>query len=207
MSYQPLFLGLGTAVVGTSSSNNRLRGETANLRVGTAIKFTVEGNNMLFGGVVANTVYYIKEIIDAEYFTVSATLNGLALELVDGTGFMLVRPTQRESIPTSLAKIDTMIKSVYDNGIGIEPGIASVSADTTPSLGGDLNLDNNDIVGNGNIDISGVVTASKFRLPSLTVEQRNSILDWQNGDLIYNLTVNKIQGYQNSTWINMDGTV
>ena len=100
-----------------------------------------------------------------------------------------------------------MIKSIYDNGIGIEPGIASVSADATPSLGGDLNLDNNNIVGNGNIDIVGVVTASKFRLPSLTVEQRNAILDWQNGDLIYNLTINKIQGYQNSTWINIDGTV
>ena len=120
MSYQPLFLGLGTAVVGTDSSNNRLRGETTDLRVGTAIKFAVEGNNLLFGGVIANTVYYIKEIIDAEYFTVSATLNGPELELVDGTGFMLVRPIQRESIPTSLAKIDTMIKSIYDNGIGIE---------------------------------------------------------------------------------------
>jgi len=206
MSYQPLFLGLGTAVFGTDSSNNRLRGETANLRVGQLIKFTVEGNNLLFGGVVANTVYYVKEIIDSEYFTVSATPNGPALDLIDGAGFMLVRPTQKEVTAESLRKLDTMVKEIYDSGIGLDVGIQSVSEDTTPSLGGNLDLNSKDITGAGNIDITGVVTASKFRLPSLTVEERNAILDWQNGDLIYNLTTNKIQGYQSSTWINMDGT-
>ena len=207
MSYQPLFLGLGTAVISTDSNNNRLRGETANLRLGQAVKFVVEGNNLLFGGVVANTVYYVKEIIDSEYFTVSAILDGNVLELTDGQGFMLVRTIQQESVSESLRKVDVMVKEIYESGIGLEVGIASVSADTSPSLGGDLNLNNNTITGDGDIAINGIVTANKFRLPSLTVEERNAILDWQNGDMIYNLTTNKIQGYQNSTWINLDGTV
>jgi nucleoside permease NupC len=60
MSYQPLFLGLGTAVFRTNTDTNILEGETADLRVGQLVKFTTEGNNFIFGGVVANTVYYIK---------------------------------------------------------------------------------------------------------------------------------------------------
>jgi hypothetical protein len=206
MSYQPLFLGLGTAVTGTDSNNNRLRGDTSNLRQGQPVRFVVEGNNMLFGGVVANTFYYIKEIIDSEFFTVSAALDGDVLELLDGEGFMLVRTIQKELAPESLRKIDVMLEEIYAAGIGVQVGIQSVSEDSEPSLGADLDLNSNNIVGVGNIDINGIVTADKFRLPSLTVEERNAILDWQNGDMIYNLTTNKIQGYQNSSWINMDGT-
>lgn len=161
MSYQPLFLGLGTAVISTDSNNNRLRGETADLRLGQAVKFVVEGNNLLFGGVVANTVYYIKEIIDSEYFTVSATLEGDVLELTDGEGFMLVRSIQQESIPESLRKVDSMLEEVYLTGIaGDGVGILSVAEDTNPRLGGDLDLNDSNIGGAGNISISGSINAT-----------------------------------------------
>ena len=120
---------------------------------------------------------------------------------------MLVRSVQKELTAESLRKVDAMLEEIYAAGIGVQVGIQSVADDTAPSLGGNLDLNSKNITGAGNIDITGIVTANKFRLPSLTVAQRNAILDWQNGDLIYNLTINKIQGYQNSTWINMDGTV
>lgn len=47
------------------------------------------------------------------------------------------------------------------------------------------------------------VTGSPFRLPSFTTTQRNALVP-SNGDLIYNSTANKIQGYQNGAWINID---
>jgi len=37
-----------------------------------------------------------------------------------------------------------------------------ISVDTTPQLGGDLDLNSNDITGTGNIDITGIITATSF---------------------------------------------
>lgn len=50
------------------------------------------------------------------------------------------------------------------------------------------------------------VTQSPFRLASFTTAERDG-LTAANGDLIYNTTDNKLQGYQNGSWINLDGTV
>lgn len=51
---------------------------------------------------------------------------------------------------------------------------------------------------------SGVTSLSgSLRLANFTTTQRNSLTP-SNGDLIYNTTVNKIQGYQNGSWINLD---
>jgi hypothetical protein len=50
------------------------------------------------------------------------------------------------------------------------------------------------------------VTQSPFKLANLTEAQRDA-LTAENGDMIYNTTSNKLQGYQNGSWINLDGTV
>lgn len=161
MSYQPLFLGLGTAVFRTNTDTNILEGETADLRVGQLIKFTSEGNGFIFGGVVANTVYYIKEIINSNEFKVSASLNGVELELTNGEGFMLLRPIQREQNTESLRKVDSMLKEIYTSGFSEDNvGILSVAEDTSPSLGGNLSLEGNDIVGTGDINITGTISAT-----------------------------------------------
>jgi hypothetical protein len=125
------------------------------------VRFVVEGNNMIFGGVIANTVYYIKDIIDDEFFTVSTTLNGDVLELTDGEGFMLVRTIQKELPTESLRKVDSMFKEIYTSGFGQgETGILSVEEDTSPSLGGNLNLNSNEISGPGAINITGNINAT-----------------------------------------------
>ena len=111
MSYQPLLLGLGTAVVRTTANTNVLEGETANIRIGQPVVFRTEGtSSVIFGGVVANTVYYIKEIIDSNQFKISATLSGVDLELTNGQGFMLVRSVQKEAASESLRKVDEMLE-------------------------------------------------------------------------------------------------
>lgn len=48
-----------------------------------------------------------------------------------------------------------------------------------------------------------LISSGTLRLANLTTTQRNALTP-QNGDLIYNTTDNKLQGYQNSAWINLD---
>lgn len=49
------------------------------------------------------------------------------------------------------------------------------------------------------------VSGSPFRLPNLTTVERDDFTA-SNGDLIYNTTIDKLQGYQDGSWINIDGT-
>ena len=46
------------------------------------------------------------------------------------------------------------------------------------------------------------VTSSVLRLASFTTAERDTLAA-QNGDLIYNTTLNKFQGYENGAWVNL----
>ena len=50
---------------------------------------------------------------------------------------------------------------------------------------------------------SVIVQTGGFRLPNMDTTARNAMTA-ANGEMIYNTTVNKIQGYQNGAWINID---
>jgi hypothetical protein len=47
-----------------------------------------------------------------------------------------------------------------------------------------------------------VVTSSSLRMASFTTTERNALAA-QNGDIIYNTTDNKFQGYENGAWANL----
>ena len=47
-----------------------------------------------------------------------------------------------------------------------------------------------------------VITGSPFKLPTFTTTARDA-LTAQNGYVIYNTTTNKIQGYQNGSWVDL----
>ena len=49
------------------------------------------------------------------------------------------------------------------------------------------------------------INSSPLKLCSYTTTERDALVA-ENGDLIYNTTDNKLQGYQEDTWINIDGT-
>jgi hypothetical protein len=83
-------------------------------------------------------------------------------------------------------------------------------------LEGNVNINGN-LIGNGagtptlssatNLDLSAnvavrVTGGATFRLPSLTTAQIANLIA-TNGDLIYNTTVNKIQGFENGAWGNL----
>jgi hypothetical protein len=58
-----------------------------------------------------------------------------------------------------------------------------------------------------NLDLSAVaavrvVGGGTFRLPSLNSTQRAALTP-ANGDMIYNNTINKFQGYENGAWANI----
>lgn len=59
---------------------------------------------------------------------------------------------------------------------GIAPGIASVSADSTPSLGGNLDLNSNNITGTGNVDVTGNVTANSFIIDTGTSDWKAEVV-------------------------------
>lgn len=48
-----------------------------------------------------------------------------------------------------------------------------------------------------------IISTGTLRLANITTTQRNALTP-ENGDLIYNTTDNKLQGYQNGAWINID---
>jgi hypothetical protein len=47
-----------------------------------------------------------------------------------------------------------------------------------------------------------IISGAPMRLASFTTTQRNALAA-NNGDVIYNTTDNKFQGYQNGTWVNL----
>lgn len=51
-----------------------------------------------------------------------------------------------------------------------------------------------------------VVTGSPFRLPGFSTTARNA-LTAGNGDLIYNTSTGRIQGYQNGAWVDLAPTI
>lgn len=112
----------------------------------------------------------------------------------------------------------TTIDSTDSSGIVIVPAV-TLNSDLT--VENDLNVSQSiyakefhstgvgtpELYSETNIDLTAGtvvnVTSSPLRLARFTTTQRNALVP-QNGDLIYNTTVNKFQGYQDGAWINLD---
>jgi hypothetical protein len=107
--------------------------------------------------------------------------------------------------------------------IGQNSGAVTATNDFSISATGNINLNSSNITttsntftlqGNGvptlfsdsvlsiNATTGVYITASPLRLASLTTTQRNAFAA-ANGDLIYNITTNKFQGYENGAWVNL----
>ena len=123
------------SIAGSSESTTR----SVNRYVATA-------DQTLFpsSGTVPYTVGYIDVFLngtklDSTEFTAT---NGTTITLVTG------------------ATADDVVELIAFNNVDLSGG--TVINDTTPQLGGDLDINSNDITGTGNINLTGVVTASSF---------------------------------------------
>lgn len=99
--------------------------------------------------------------------------------------------------------------------------------DASPELGGNLDALNNDILNVGTITATSfsssatgapsltsastitldapdgvIVQNGPFRLPSFTTNDKNSLVA-VNGDMVYDITLNKAQVYENGAWVNL----
>lgn len=52
-------------------------------------------------------------------------------------------------------------------------------------------------------NLQGYLTQFGMLAPQVTTDQRNSIQSPINGQLIYNTTLNKFQGFESGAWVNL----
>lgn len=107
--------------------------------------------------------------------TTSAASSGGSLSYDNSTGTFTFRPANISNL-VALTDLSVTVNAAgtanlaYDNATGVftytPPDLSSLSADvvndTTPQLGGNLDLNTNDIVGAGDITITGTVSADSF---------------------------------------------
>ena len=100
---------------------------------------------------------------------------GVALDIATvGSGVI----TSRTELATQAADDDLLL--IYDTSTGglkkiTKANLSPVVSDTTPQLGGDLDLNSNDVIGTGDINITGSITASANLAGTLTTATQTNI--------------------------------
>ena len=95
-------------------------------------------------------------------------------------------------------QVDQRLGTITLDGFTVS---AEVISDTTPQLGGDLDLNSQDITGTGNINITGTATlnaTSSLTLPVGTVAQRPGTA--AAGMFRFNSDSNEFEGYNGTAW-------
>ena len=121
-----------------------------------------------------------------------------------GTGLSIVSSTGVTTVATASAsvlggvKIDDSTIKVNDEGqiyakVTGGTGTAGFSGTGTPTVSSASNLN---LTAAGRVQVTG----SPFKLWNVTTALRDAILAPSNGDMIYNTTTNKIQGYAAGSW-------
>lgn len=90
------------------------------------------------------------------------TATGTGVEVRDDGSLVGVAATINFGDNLTVSPISAGIVTVTGAAGGGGGGILNVSEDSTPELGGNLNLNNNNVTGSGNINIVGIITATEF---------------------------------------------
>ena len=91
-----------------------------------------------------------NSIVSASGANISITPDGAGVVIIDGLSYPTADGTNGQVLTTNGSGVLS-----FDTTSG---GISSVVADTTPQLGGNLDLNGNDITGTGNINNTGAIT-------------------------------------------------
>jgi len=97
--------------------------------------------------------------------------SGLTGVVAQGTGIVIQEEGSSVGTAGTINFIGAGVTATLSNGIasveitssGGGGGISNVVEDTTPQLGGDLDVNSNDITGTGNINLTGVVTTTALK--------------------------------------------
>lgn len=146
---QKLYVGIGTQ----SGANSMVN--IGKMLAGDGLAWDEATQTLKFGG-VNYTTDDVQEgvIVGRQYFTEERAVDAVASALVAGTGNVtFVYNTTQDNA----GRIDA---NVTLDGIGI----TSVEADTSPTLGGDLDAAANDITGALNVGLTGILTAGPLTI-------------------------------------------
>lgn len=157
----------------------------------------------------ADLLYLVQGGVSKK-ITAASLFAGLTSNIIPSTNNLL-----------SLGNANLKFRAVYTSSQGLFLGNASISADANGhvNFAGNLIADSFSSSGSGvptlrsntnlnltaNANGSGgavVVTNSPLRFTNFTTTQRNSLAA-QSGDVIYNITTNKLQAYVSGSWVDL----
>ena len=144
-------------------------------------QLTVSGNINANGNIVGDSSTNITGIAGVTASTLAGTLQTAAQPNITSLG-TLSSATVSGNInangnivgdnATNISGINSVTATTfYGNGAnltGLSSGISNVVEDTSPQLGGDLDLNSKKITGTGNISMTGIATATGFRSSATT---------------------------------------
>jgi hypothetical protein len=146
---QKLYVGIGTQ----SGANSMVN--VGKMLAGDGLAWDETTQTLKFGG-VNYTTDDVQEgvIVGRQYFTEERAVDAVASALVAGTGNVtFVYNTTQDNA----GRIDA---NVTLDGVGI----SSVEADTSPTLGGNLDANGYDITGADAVGLTGILTAGKITI-------------------------------------------
>jgi hypothetical protein len=174
MSDTPTFDGLTVTGISTLGNVSGVVTFANDVHVGSAITMYAST------GIVSATAFYgsggnLEDIITGKIEGIQVQEEGSDV----GIGFTF-------SILNFVGPGVTATAGVGSTAIITIPG--DISVDTTPQLGGNLDLNSNDITGTGNINITGIITAGEIRIASGIVTASSGIVTYYgDGQYLQNI--------------------
>ena len=202
-------------VTGTVSGDATGLTGTPNLNVGivTATEFHGNGSNLIgvsgFSDPQGRTCGLQSAFTTEETLVLGGTGCGInTLEAPAGTGNLVFTKANNITITDTVhIKTGTTVKTDVLKIFGSDttsstPAAVNIVEDTTPQLGGNLDLNSNDITGTGNINITGVITATSFsgNGAAITGISTLNIVNYVPGDAGGGSAVNYQEFTSSGTW-------
>ena len=154
----------GILTVGSSSIV--LNGSNSRINVGTGV--TIDGstgiisarsffaNGLNVGVITANTIIYEGSVLQTYW-----NLNASGLSTSSNVGIGLTLPTSKLTVSGDARFTGVVTASSFSgSGSALSGVLKNVVEDTSPELGGDIDLNNKTIFGTGGINFTGVTTSS-----------------------------------------------
>ena len=172
---------LGTSSTGSYAATNYVGFADGNMAIGdytptAGYRLDVRGNAIVSGSLEAGAMLLSGSNID--------TSDSSAITVTPGVTFNSDVTVENNLVVTNTLTVDTLEVTNFQTAGSGTPELAS---DTAILLTAGTRVE---------------ITQSPLKMASFTTTERN-LLTPANGDIIYNSTDNKFQGYENGAWVNL----